>query len=94
MSVALLFCRLHETETVLRRQKVKRQILIKPRCRQSNQTTPAAMTFIDLVNSVMDEAGDDAQLVNAVIADLVQSGKIKWARPRTINSKIRRVRWT
>ena len=45
------------------------------------------MTLFELVNTVIDEAGeDDAQLVNAIIADLMQSGKIKWAGKCTSNS--------
>ena len=57
---------------------MKRKILVEPRYRQFNQTPQATLTLSDLVNTVIDEAGeDDALLVNAIIADLMESGKIK-----------------
>ena len=61
--------------------------LIHPIYRLSKNKTQAAVTLFELVNTVVDEAGeDDAQLVNAIIADLMQSGKIKWAGKCTSNS--------
>ena len=61
--------------------------LIHPIYRLSKNETQAAVTLFELVNTVIDEAGeDDAQLVNAIIADLMQSVKIKWAGKCTSNS--------
>ncbi len=66
---------------------MKHTSLIHPIYRQSKNTTQAVVILFELVTTVIDEAGeDDALLVNAIIADLMQSGKIKWAGKRTPNS--------
>jgi hypothetical protein len=63
---------------------VKRLTLIKTAGRKFKKTTQTTVTLWDLVNTVMDEAGDnDNQLVDAIIADLIQSGKIRWTGGHT-----------
>ena len=58
---------------------MKRLILNESGCRTLQKTAPTTVTLWDLVNTVIDEAGNhNAQLVNVVIADLMQSGKVKW----------------
>ena len=68
-----------------------RQILIKPHFRRPLPNKKKILTLIGLVDTVIDEAGDDgARSANAVIADLMQSGKIKWARQFTFCTACRR----
>ena len=58
---------------------MKGTISNEPGWRTLQKTVPTTVTLWDLVNTVIDETGDhNAQLVNVVIADLMQSGKIKW----------------
>ena len=58
---------------------VRKSLLNEPGCRTLQKTAPTTVTLWDLFNTVIDEAGNyNAQLVNVVIADLMQSGKVKW----------------